>query len=476
VIVRPVTAIHRTGRSAGGFSLAELMIALAILGLGLLFIAAALPAGIEYSRRTVDAAQADAAADFAISTLKGSLRTSRYLVDAASNDPQRLDSLVVPRDGAITPQFPRIDNWEPIVKVRPLVMGNIGADSRNRGAYIVDDGEALIGAWLSGAGLGIPPGDPREYDVRIAIGGQTLALAQNPSLSPIDRVYPPVDFTARLSPQEFFGGGSPDYPRIASLGVQQVDLQKMLDRRIGWTVLYRRVSWAPDADRTNYELIVIVTQRPSTRHRFAFQDPSAGFNRPGATAATGTALPPGSVGADRAAPTPWLVTFRRFPNAPYPATTGNWVSDGATPERLALRSDVPPPTTLEFECTEEVFALMPEGSVFIPARNDFNPGALAASPPQPFDRVACFPTLTDSTPVYEVKERVERNGRYYIVVKNEGFYPPFQGRVNPEQWPVWVIPPSFETFGPRKVPNFDRRSPVLKVVRVSGPQYVREIR
>lgn len=470
--LRPVTVQSRTGRSARGFSLAELMIALAILGLGLLFIAAALPAGIEYSRRTVDAAQADAAGSYAVSQLRGNLRTSRLLMDPTSTAPQRLDSLVVPRDPATTPQLPKLNGWEPLIKVRPLVMGNIGADNRNRGNYYVDNGESLVTSWLGTLNAALAA-DVREVDV---LGPYALAL--NPALSPLDRAYPPADFSTRISPTDFFGAGASDYPRFNPLGVDVVDLQKLLERRIGWTVLYRRVSWAPGSSPTNYEFIVIVTQRPSNQHRFAAQDPTAPFDRPRAEPATGSAQPLGSPGADRIAPTPWLVTFKKFPRPPYPATLTHWAAIGASPqERLAIKSSVPPPVTLEFECNVEVFNLMPAGSVFVPARNDFNPGAFATSPVlDPFNRVATFPTTTDSVPVYEVKERVERDGRFYIVVNNNGFYPPFDGRVNPREWPVWVIPPSFESFGPGKVPNFDRRTPVLKVVRVSGPQYVHEIR
>lgn len=60
------------------FSLAELMIALAVLGIGLLFIAAALPVGISYSRDSIDFAAASGAADEAFQKLEG-LRTSRQL-------------------------------------------------------------------------------------------------------------------------------------------------------------------------------------------------------------------------------------------------------------------------------------------------------------------------------------------------------------------------------------------------------------
>jgi prepilin-type N-terminal cleavage/methylation domain-containing protein len=152
---------------ASAFSLAELMIALVILGLGLLFIAAALPVGLEYTRQTVDLANADAAGEYALEQLETNLRTSIRLYDWGIADPtganvfRRLDNIHRPRGydpGSTPPRYPLDKTYEPLFKVRPLAMGNVRVGSVPPGETreIVDDVEATISAYIRALGGATP--------------------------------------------------------------------------------------------------------------------------------------------------------------------------------------------------------------------------------------------------------------------------------------------------------------------------------
>ncbi|MBI5864431.1 MAG: prepilin-type N-terminal cleavage/methylation domain-containing protein, partial [Planctomycetes bacterium] len=92
------TAFQAVTADRTAFSLAELMIALAVLGIGLLFIAAALPVGISYTRESVDIASSEAAAQEAMQTLENNLRLSRQLSPIARivDHPPRTPSEVAP--------------------------------------------------------------------------------------------------------------------------------------------------------------------------------------------------------------------------------------------------------------------------------------------------------------------------------------------------------------------------------------------
>ena len=63
------------------FSLAEMMIALAILAMGLLVIGAALPIGIRYTRTSVNIATGEAAAEYALDLIEQSVCIPRRIWD-----------------------------------------------------------------------------------------------------------------------------------------------------------------------------------------------------------------------------------------------------------------------------------------------------------------------------------------------------------------------------------------------------------
>jgi type II secretory pathway pseudopilin PulG len=481
------------------FSLAELMIALVILGLGLLFIAAALPVGLEYTRKTVDLANADAAGEYALNFLEANLRTAGHqLYDAnvamaATSGPQasvRLDNIFRPREFDPTsapPQYPRgryqlKGKYEPLFKVRPLVMGNIRAGVLAGGITreIADDAELAVTTYL--AALPFVPMTPSwEADGPFtAVTG--LSLVANQALPGLARVYPPIEPVTVYSVGNFFNDAI-DYhtynSRYATLPSVRYDREreKAVDRRIGWTAFYRRIAYdepgpgTPPAfeltgpsddvlqDPLRYEILVIVTQRISVNHRFPRQDLTNvsldTFERPADDAVAGI---------DRLVPMPWLVIFdRNAGSAPLPILdpAQNEYED-TTGDRTILQGFTDPPT-LQFRCTVEVGRLLPVGSVFVPAFNDDYPqdgntGALRA-------RVSGFvPHAPHALPIYEV---VERPDEQTIVVRNNGHYPwVASGNANDTQaWPVWIIPPAFVERDSNGQPVYERSSPILKVVR-----------
>jgi len=227
----------RFGRRA--FSLIEMMIALVVLGLGLIFIAAALPAGVRYAQGTVDQMTGEAAFDFAVEqarrmvrTSDGSLLDERYYPPGMSvaGSPaarvRRADGIFRPRtmDGladnvlpttlttwltqaaASRPRFyPPMDEWEPRFKVRPLVAGNLGVvpgdgNIPRRAARYVDQVETLISRYYVSASFG-------NYDPDPPTAAPEPLLLETDSLSPpglsledADPAFPPMSLPVVMIP------------------------------------------------------------------------------------------------------------------------------------------------------------------------------------------------------------------------------------------------------------------------------------
>ncbi len=480
------------------------MIALVILGLGLLFIAAALPVGLEYTRRTVNLANADAAGAYALNQLEMNLRTSVRLYDWGIADPsgagaiRRLDNIFRSRDVDPNPppeapqgKFVLTRKYEPLFKVRPLVMGNIRSRAVSGATReIVDDTELAITRFL----VALPfPFGPWEADAPFTtINGMSLAV--NQSLPGVARVYPPIEPVTTYSVANFVNDAV-DYrtyeSRYNALSQAQYDREreKALERRVSWTAFYRRIAYdepgpglpagAPPAfelgttsndvlqDQLRYEIIVVVTQRNSVNHRFARQDLTGAslstFEQPVALTPAAPPADDALAGTDRLVPMPWLVMFDRSATLDPlpildPAQNEYEVNSG---NRTILGGFADPPT-LEFRCTPEVGSLLPVGSIFIPAFNDDfaqdGTGALRT-------RLSGFvPHAPHSLPIYEVIERPDENT---IVVKNNGYYPWVATGIptDTQAWPVWVIPPAFVERDSNGQPVYERNSPILKVLR-----------
>jgi hypothetical protein len=278
-----------------------------------------------------------------------------------------------------------------------------------------------------------------------------------PALPGTATVYPPISTADTRFPTDYLGYGYSG-PSYGTTPVAQADGRKALDRLIGWTAFYRRVSYAPGSDPSLYELIVVVTRRPTVNHRFAV--PTLGskkkFAGPLGRDASSELV---AAAYDSSAPVPWWVTFAGLPGPPggFPETEGFFPDFGA--------SD--PPATLTFRCNDADYGLFPPGTVFIPARNDDAPNAIESEQAE----VGFGPPAPQSLPIYKVVDRVRVNSQPYdeVVVEYNGYYPrKYQSTPNPVEWPVWVIPPSFDERA-GGVPVFDDESPVLTV----GRRYVR---
>lgn len=539
-------------RHTAAFSLAELMIALAILGMGLLVISAALPAGLKITKDTVDMGTGAAAAEYALETIAQSVTLRerilwdddpadpRYLMlerpptlfvprnSGTLNDPNVLDG---PEDPDMVPDYaqparlgqlnvasdPRRD-YEPLIKVRALHMGtvNAGPNVWEHGNPIPDPAneptlpvhvEDLVRNWL-------PPtlqGDPRECDP-LYQGGQPGTMGNGPwlrtALPCVAGVYPPINAdTARL-PGDFLPvghlGGTAGW-RDAQYRANPVrypnhpnqpgaETTKAAAQRIVWSAFYRRASYAVGSDPALYEFVVVASRLASGKHHFPAQPTVAGGSgtitslssaQTGPSRVTAPApvgSPGGAVGGHgqsrstlqaggrqavagiTATPLPYLVTFSPNHRNALPVLTGYGPGDRLLPPGHMA------PATLTFIAGPDVGALLPPGSIFIPAVNDLMPTALnpsyALPPALPVQAAGFVPSAPDVLPIYEVADRVERtDGSFDIVVKYNGFYPWIDAGLTAANWPVWIVPPAVDEVDGNGNPVWPERSSIVAVSR-----------
>lgn len=558
---------HRRRWAVAAFSLPELMIALVILGLGLLIIAAALPAGLQYTSDSSALATGETAAEYAMNTLTQRLVTSRELgrfpPDPSPDDTnymeplagQRVDPLFRPRipnggmPGGVVPyahlagrlnpasqyrakaydlatappvndpfdpnfEMPAL-SWQPLIKLRPFVGLNIDPTVRipanNPGGTApqinqeVEDSEEHIRAWLAElAQRGWAPAGIQNLVTEVDLqwsdrwaGPGVPSLAVNPALPAPARVYPPVAVQSQFTVQDYFqelrnswsspralpwDGSTRPAPPLLNLSV--ADARRLSESRYAWTAFYRRVSYAKDSDPLLYEIVVVVTRRPSVNHRYIAMDTqNAQLDAP---VIAPQAIAGGAAGGvePRLFPQPWLVVFdpqRPLPVAPREVyarvSAGGQYStnlgDAVLPSR-ALRSDFVPPEQLRFYCTPEISRLLPKGSMFFPAVNDEvengrgGPSSLQQGGGNPAEIGGFTPRAGRELPFYEV---IDRPDDRTVVVKFNGFYPWVPrgsgppDNANPDngeswRWPVWVIPPLQNADG-----TLERKSPIVSVLR-----------
>ena len=421
-------AVGPNQRHRAAFSLPEMMIAVIILGLGLLFIAAALPVGLSYTRDTIDLGTADATERHAFEHIEQSIRLSRFW---------SRDNLFRPRGAEIG----ALSGLVPKIKVRALIARNVDATPGVQRADILvsDRGELSISKWFEQRGGAVPP-PGSQYN--LLLGG----FPGRPGLSSMARVYPPISPIAPYRVNDFFNDNN-NYPQYTSRGLFGVEVdiypaeeRKALERRVVWTAFYRRASYGSGSDPLLYEVIVVVARRPSVHHRFPTQDLTTPL---GAPRAINTPLSP-TIGPGRLAPEPWLVTFTSLP--PFPP-----LNTSLPGQRILQNQSVDAPR-LTFGCTLEVGRLLPVGSIFIPAANDrLSSGSTGFVPHSP-----------NSLPIYEVIERPDLNT---VVVENNGLYPWVSTGSTAFNWPVWVIPPSYSSYDASNQPDLEGRSPIISVAR-----------
>jgi len=418
------------------------MIALAILGMGLLVIGAALPVGLRYTRESVNIATGQAAAEHALDLIAQNVCLARRIL----GPPDREPGLFQPRDVASGDFDP---SYEPVIKVRPFYVRSINATPGS-----VTFGEESDPAWGASVEQAIyycltslaVTNDTRECDY---FGWMYAALAS------VAQVYPPITPDAPFLQSEFFADKYHARP-VLGPGANGAETRKVLDSLISWTAFYRRVFYddsttltVNEGDPTLYEFVAVAVRRPSARSRFPLQDPAIFLFS----------------GDDVPAPVPWLVAFATLPALPA------FTTDTTTGQRL-LPAGFTPPATLQFLASAVVGALLPVGSVIIPAEDDVCPAGLPGqnSPPTnpPVQWAGFVPSAPGVLPIYYVVDRVTKaDGTFVIIVKYNGYYP-WTYNNNARNWPVWVIPPAYEE-GTSSNPVLPNRSPILAVAR----RYVR---
>ncbi len=408
------------------------MIALAILGLGLLVIGAALPVGLRYTRESVNIATGQAAAEHALDLIAQNVCLPRTILTGGV--PAREPGLFQPRDSAIS-TAPFDPTYEPVIKVHPLFVRSINA-TPGSGTF-GEERDPSLGASVEQAIYNFLPilsvvPDTKECDSNAWMRAALPSVAQ---------AYPAITPDVPFSQLEFFNNKYAPRP-VAGPSANGAESRKVLDSLISWTAFYRRVSYddpntptVNESDPTLYEFIAVAARRPSLRHRFPVQNPADGS----------------FWGADTPVPVPWLLTFTGLPT---PAGGG---FDPVTAFPYMLGQN---PATVIFNCDPSVSGLFPVGSIFIPARNDVHPSTAMLTP---VDYVSFGPPAPNTLPIYEV---VQRPNDTTVVVKYNGYYPR-QGTsipTIPSYWPVWVIPPAYEE-GPSTNPVLPDRSPIVAVAR-----------
>lgn len=450
-------------RRQRGFSLAELMIAFAVLAMGLLIIGAALPVGVRYTEESVNLATGAAAGEYALDLLEQNLCILRTLKPDRNANFDRMPCVWVPRSDQDGYQWPTsngpeydegdfIPDWEPIIKVRPLCMDNIkAAPGGTYGDDIADDimsggfaPEVAAGYWLRDT-----------YGAISELEGD-VSLWLRPAMSALAGVYPPVETLYRRE----YADWNVDQVlgrKYTSWEVLPREREKAMKRLISWTAFYRRVSYAKTSDPTLYELIVVVTRRPTEAYRFPVQEQDGwAFRSAAIERSTSTIAMYNKNANDRVAPEPWLITFTSLPQP------NRWGSEEAGFAPLDRYRNPLEPATLTFEIKAGFSPLLPVHSIIIPARNDSNPSYLEDNGIS--DRLAFGPHAPSALPIYEV---VERPSETQVVVKYNGFYPRIaDGSPSVQDWPAWIIPPAFEELeGNPSRPVYSSESPILSVHR-----------
>ncbi|MEW6197367.1 MAG: prepilin-type N-terminal cleavage/methylation domain-containing protein [Planctomycetota bacterium] len=473
----------RRARSPAGFSLAEMMIALAILGMGLLVIGAALPIGIRYTRASVNKATGEAAAEYALDVIEQNVCLRNTILNAGGLKCE--PGLFQPRNTG--GEF--VADYEPVIKVRPLHVRAIDGNPASQfyGQQELTPSrirsEEVAYRWMLSNSF-----VPTECELDPGAAGVPWMRWALPSIA---TVYPPITSDEPFDLNSFVSTVSGKYERREVRSPWSVpagsETLKALDRRIVWTAFYRRVSYEAGSDPALYEFIVVALRVPGAGYRFPVQEPNDGglsdSDGPGTSVGNGeigemTVTGMGSLGPsggygsasagassggrpggdgnavggasdiETAAPIPWLVSFRNLPSPPNQVTPFDSNGYPLDAQGYAITMGSPnAPATLRFTCRPERSGLFPVGSMFIPARNDDNPNLLQGNN-EP--RVGFGPPAPAALPVYEVTERPDD---YTVIVKFNGFFPmrlnPVNGRRDtPDgvQWPVWVIPPAFTEY------------------------------
>jgi len=302
VTARGVTFVNGMAK---GFSLMEVLFAVVVLAMGLVFVAAQFPLGIINTAKVADA----------------TLNT----IDAHNSQVM----IKLQLEGTITRGgYPSLamDFREPVpplnLQVHPLVKPNVLADSIISGTpeLILDDPEDY-GNYLQ-TGLNLVPGwpfwtpsqDPCNYDVSTQIYKGDIG----------NLVSPPVDESDREVQEQLPPTYDPYNPTDVVTYLYPAIFNVAMERKYSWCALYRCIDYQDPAQPDSYKksrqfAFYIFTLRNHNKNaRYAIQDPTV-FGTP----------TPGTYETDRKFPVPWRIDLES------PVT---WMAGVPNPDRFYLKS------------------------------------------------------------------------------------------------------------------------------------------
>ncbi|MGQ9651765.1 MAG: type IV pilus modification PilV family protein [Phycisphaerae bacterium] len=463
-----------------GFSLLELMIAIVILGIGMVMVATIFPIGIDMAAQTVQMNIAQSVADAALATLKLKVPSLTNL----DNDPLNYAHLLLSPDVVTIDWDTRIDNLANNNDVLALALSG-----KKSGANPPAGWMPAISPWSVEYGPGpttldvqdqlagiFPPGGPPKlrfftettgwtgqkgasgaggaWDYAYLVPFQNLllnylswlsqgkdprsstippTLGQVPDVYPVnlvDQAYPPVPLIA-------FNPKSNKYEnRLPADFIPDV-----AGRRYSWIGIHHITD--PTSGRARFVVTILVTHRSSLTNRYARQaDPSPQdkvydprFISP--QDREELRLPrPDDLNTDMLFPQPWLVRF----------------------DQINLGAG-------EIRCTQAVADLLPPGSYFVVARSVY---AFDSS------NNMIVPAALAAGTAYEVSARQGQNGRpgdsWTLQIRRQ---PPVVGAASewipgnvssPQELEIpyaWVVPPAVERAG--TVYSFQAKAPVAGV-------------
>ncbi|HPD31820.1 MAG TPA: type II secretion system protein [Phycisphaerae bacterium] len=464
-----------------GFSLLELMIAIVILGIGMVMVATIFPIGIDMAAQTVQMNIAQSVADAALATLKLKVPSisdltgdsvASYLVFAPDvtatdldtvidNSANNNDVLALALSGKKSgPPPPPLTDWMPVDS--PWVV-EYGPPGLNIASYLTGifpaGGPPKVRlftettGWTGEKGASGPGG---AWDYAYVIPSQNLllnyltwlsqgkdprssmippTLGQVPDVYPVnlvDQVYPPVPLIA-------FDPKKNEYKKRLPADF----IPDVAGRRYSWIGIHHVTD--PTSGRARFVVTILVTHRSSLTNRYArqaepSQDKVAGYNprfiQPDDRRELRLPKPDMDSRTDMLFPHPWLVRF----------------------DQINLG-------TGEVRCTQAVADLLPPGSYFVAARSVY---AFNSSNEQ------IFPAALAAGTAYEVSARQGQRGNpddiWTLQIRRQ---PPVAGAASewipenpssPRELEIpyaWVVSPAVERVGTGY--SFQAKSPVAGV-------------
>lgn len=471
------------------FSLMELMIAIVILGIGMVMVATIFPVGIDIARETIEQNMAVAAGDAAFATLKlkvpafanertldpaplgvNSLRVlvpsaggrnmygdfiiDEFLSDISDEEYEAIDGLYLSANP--NPPVPAWSSspWETLwsdIGLSPSQSLDqfFGMNARVFTEWTGWDSE-LLGTPTAGMLQVLPVASqnlPARWDNLVGAlihqmpvithptfgATGTGARSHLPRIHLVDQVYPPVDPLALEFNQPPAVTGIHDALLTPEL------LRGIADRRYSWVAFHRRT--IPQAEVRDLLVTIVITRRADLTSRFPRQMGMQGG-------------PPYSIGFNLS--NPGHIEALRTPQ---PDTSSEWLFPRPW---LVVLNEVD--KTGKVTCTQQVARLLPRGAQFIVAHRT---AALRTPPP---------PDPPGQVTVYNAGETIEvLKSNYEQAITDPHDNPTATLSITPPNAlkdsndpdgiiddavvdvPVWVIPPAYDAG------RFQTRAPVVGV-------------